>query len=119
MGGFRDGIAGFSARVETTSKRVFAGVCAEVQRSVVDGSEITNAPGQPVDTGRLKASWIGEFVSDHEFQLTSDVPYAEAIETNARGAQLRSSVGGFHSLALTEAGFPAIVATVVAREAGR
>ena len=116
---FRDGIAGFSVKVETKSRRVFAGVCAEVQRSVVDGSEITNAPGQPVDTGRLKASWIGEFKDEHTFELTTDVPYAEVIETNARGAQLRSSVGGFHSVALTKAGFPAIVATVVDRERGK
>lgn len=115
---FRDGVAGFSAKVETKSKRVFAGVCAEVQRSVVNGSEITGAPGQPVASGRLKASWIGEFVDEHRFELTTDVPYAEIIETNARGAELRSSVGGFHSLSLTQAGFGAIVAHVVQREAG-
>jgi hypothetical protein len=29
----------------------------EAQRSIVEGSELTGAPGQPVDTGFLKGSW--------------------------------------------------------------
>lgn len=113
---FSDGINGFTRKLVTKSKADFVSVCGEVQRSVVHGSELTGAPGQPVHTGRLKASWIGEFKDEKTFELTTDVPYAPIIEDNARGAQLRSAVGGFHSVALTEAGFPAIVAHVAAQQ---
>lgn len=115
---FSDQVKGFTAKVDAKNKRVFVGVCTEVQRSVVEGSEITGAPGQPVDSGRLRASWIGEFVDEKTFELTTDVPYAPIIEDNARGAQLRSSTGGFHSVKLTQAGFNNIVGHVVAEVAG-
>jgi hypothetical protein len=84
----------------------------EVQRSVVLGSAITGAPGQPVDTGNLKASWIGEFESATAWALTTKTEYAPFIENgeNAYGPfTLRSEVGGFHSVKLTRAGWGRIV----------
>lgn len=116
--GFGDRIALRVDRAKTKAKTAFPRICAEFQRSVVDGSELTNAPGQPVDTGRLKASWIGEFQDENHFVLSTDVPYARIIEDNERGAQLRSSVGGFHSVALSVAGFGAIVDHVAAQVRG-
>jgi hypothetical protein len=104
-------------RLRTTSKALFVGTTTEVQRSIVEGSEITGAPGQPVDTGALKASWIPEFVSESEWQTTTNLDYAPIIEDNLRGATLRSPVGGFHSVKRTVAGFPRIVEHV-AREVG-
>lgn len=115
---FSDGVNGFTSKLEAKNNAVFVGVCAEVNRSIVHGSEITGATGQPVDSGRLKASWIPEFKDEKTFELTTDVPYAPIIEDNARGATLRSTTGGFHSVAMTEAGFPHIVAHVVAQQRG-
>lgn len=115
---FSDQVKGFSVRLDAkVTHRVFPAICAEVTRSGVHGSEITGAPGQPVASGRLKSSFIPEFKSASVFEITTDVPYAPIIEDNARGAQLRSSVGGFHSWELTRVGFPHIVAHVVAEMA--
>lgn len=119
MSAFGDQIAGFTRRVETKSKAVFVGVATEVQRSVVNGSPLTGAAGQPVDTGRLKASFIGEFKSATEWELTTDVPYAPAIEDGVGQfgpLTLRSETGGFHSVKLTAANFDRIVEHVVAQQ---
>lgn len=109
---FRDRLNGVTMRIHARNRAVFVGVATEVQRSVVFGSEITGAPGQPVDTGALRASWIPEFISPTEWQTTTKLEYAEGIE-NGVGAHgpltLRSAVGGFHSVALTRAGFGRIV----------
>lgn len=114
MGAFADSVTRFVAKVDAKHQAAFVGIATEVHRSIVEGSEITGAPGQPVDTGALKASWVPEFLSDHEFQTTTKLDYAPIIEHNLRGAQLRSSVGGFHSVAATIAGFDRIVAHAVA-----
>jgi hypothetical protein len=115
---FRDGINGFIRRVEARHRSVFVGVCTAVHDSIVNGSAVTGAPGQPVDSGNLKASWVPEFVDANTFQTTTNVEYAPIIEHNLRGATLRSSVGGFHSVALTVAGFDRIVASEVAKASG-
>lgn len=110
--GFRDDVNRFTVTVQARSQAVFVGVAAEVQRSITVGSEITNAPGQPVKTCRLRASWISEFLDANRWQTSTNVPYALPIE---RGVgpfgplTLRSSVGGFHSVAITVSGFQSIV----------
>jgi len=110
--GLRDDVRRFALTVESRSQKVFVGVTTQVQRSIQFGSEITNAPGQPVQTGRLRASWIGEFLDANRWQTSTNLPYALPIE---RGIgphgplTLRSSVGGFGSVALTVHGFQAIV----------
>lgn len=84
----------------------------EVRRSVVFGSELTGAPGQPVQTSDLRTSWIGTRISVGVQELTTAMSYAEYIEDggNDLGAfTLRSEVGGFHSVKLTVAAWDKIV----------
>lgn len=117
MGAFKEDVLRFTRTVEAKHKHVFAGIATAVHDSIVNGSAITGAPGQPVDTGTLKASWQPEFIDANTFQTSTNVEYAPVIEDNLRGATLRSSVGGFHSVALTVAGFDRIVASEVAKVA--
>jgi len=108
---FGDDLRLFADKVEARVQDVFIGCTGEVQRSVVEGSEVTAAPGQPVDTGTLKGSWIGEFESADAWHTTTNVEYAPYIEEGV-GMTLRSEVGGFHSVALTRGGWQKIVDTV-------
>jgi hypothetical protein len=131
VGSFRSDVRRFQRVVETRSKAVFVRIAQELRRSIVEGSELTGAPGQPVDTGALKASWVGEFLTAWIWQLTTNIIYAWQIEHGLRYATrgnvsgstlqrltLRSSVGGWHSVALTLVGFPAIVSYALAQERG-
>jgi len=86
----------------------------ETLRSIKEGSGITGAPGQPVKTGRLRASWKSVRKNQWAFDVSSDAPYAEIIEYNTRGATLRSRVGGFHSVAITTLNYRLIGRTALA-----
>lgn len=102
-------------RIEAKNRELFVAVCALVLASIAFGSEITGAPGQPVLTGALRASWILEFVSQTLARITTNLVYARGIEDGVGPygpLTLRSSVGGFHSIELTRTGFPRIVAHV-------
>jgi hypothetical protein len=126
---FEGDLLKFAATVEGRIKDTVTEAGLEVHRSLVEGSEVTGAPGQPVDIGTLKGSWIAERTSDLEWQDTTNLEYAPAIEagvqqpyTTAKGTAvtpgpmtLRSEVGGFHSVALTRAGWPQIVDASVAK----
>lgn len=118
MSSFRDQLREWSAKVHTQNAAVFDGVVEEVRRSIVDGSELTGAPGQPVDTGTLKASWITDRPDANTATIATNVDYAPYIEDggNSRGPfTLRSEVGGFHSVAQTAANFDRIVSAVASR----
>ncbi len=124
---FSDDLRKFAEDFKRDHDAVFAGVVTEVHRSIVEGSEITGAPGQPVDTGHLRASWTTEFVSPREAVISTNVEYAVTIEENLRGAKVSSKdkygkpkpeIGGFHSVALTVMGFEKIVEHVVQRVTG-
>lgn len=88
-----------------------ADVPAAVFESVVEGSPITGAPGQPVDDGDLKESWTNTRTGPATAEIASDSPYAEAVEENWSGVAFKNH--GPHSKALTEVGFPDLVADVV------
>jgi hypothetical protein len=105
----------FSRKVETLSTAVFVDVANDVKESIVNGSPLTGAPGQPVDTGNLKSSWQLVFASTKAAIIGTNVKYARVIEDNTRGALLRSKVGGFHSVKLTLQGFKRIVDAVARR----
>jgi len=116
MSSFDDALNRFALKLDARSRAVFVGVATEVQRSVVHGSEVTGAPGQPVDTGNLRDSWIPEFTSPTTWQTTTNVGYAPIVEHNLRGVTFRNH--GPHSVALTRVGFPRIVTKVTADMAG-
>ncbi len=118
MSKFGDDLKGFGVKIIRMEKDVFHGVTEEVHRSIVEGSQITSAPGQAVDTGALRASFTPQFLDENTWQTTTHLKYAPIMEENLRGAQLRSAVGGFHSVALTRVGFPRIVDYVVTKVRG-
>lgn len=91
----------------------------EVVRSVKYGSELTGAPGQPVDTSNLVNSWTESFPSQYEWLFATNVEYAIYIEHGSNDIAaftLRSEVGGFHSVKLTIASWDRI-AEFAARKA--
>ena len=111
----------FQEKVEFRTHEVFVETASEVHSGIQNGSPITGAPGQPVDTGNLKASWQLRFEDRDHAVIQTNVAYAESIEDGISYAHggapltLRSSVGGFHSVALTRAGIQRIVDAVTRR----
>lgn len=118
---FGSEVEAFEKLVEQRARDIFVGCGTEVQRSIVDGSEITGAPGQPVDQGILKGSWIPEFTGEWDWQTTTNTEHAPPIEDGVGPhgpLTLRSAVGGFHSRKLTIAGWDRIVEAVTRRVVG-
>jgi hypothetical protein len=102
----------FSLLCQTRNHDTFVRSVELTHQSVQIGSPITAAPGQPVDTGNLRASWQVQYHSESEAEISTNVAYAPPIEDGVGKygpLKLRSAVGGFHSVKLTVAGFPRIV----------
>ena len=125
---FADDLAKFTLKVEARSQAVFLGCVGAVHGSVVEGSAVTGAPGQPVDTGNLIGSWQETYPEELVGQTATDVEYAPSIEegqqapyphhisgktVTPRPIQFKSAVGGAHSVKLTRAGWKPIVASVL------
>ena len=114
MANFAATVRQWTLEVRDKDRAVFVGVAGALKESVVEGSPITGAPGQPVDTGFLKSSWILAIESARAL-LTTKTVYAPQIEDGTREGRaltLRSQVGGFHSVKLTIAGFVKLVNAV-------
>jgi len=124
---FTDDLKAFAAKVEQRQREIFTGCVDEVHGSITEGSPVTGAPGQPVDTGNLINSWEETFPEQWVGQSATSVRYARAVEegqqapyTTEAGTEvtprpmtLRSGVGGFHSVKMTRAGWGRIVKQVV------
>lgn len=121
----------FTIRLQARRREIFLRTCALAFDSIVNGSPVTGAPGQPVDTGALRASWSLTFESPTEALISTNLVYAPAIEEGQQepysrnGAYivpapmtLRSSVGGFHSVKMTRAALQSIVDFATAEVAG-
>jgi hypothetical protein len=107
----------WTRKVDTRSTAFFAGVVDKTHESIQLGSVLTGSPGQPVRYGTLRNSWIKSFPSVTLAEIVTNVIYAPDIEDGMRNGKpltLRSQVGGFHSVALTRAGFDRIVAAQAA-----
>lgn len=110
----------FIAKTIVQEQAVEDGFGEEMLRSVVDGSELTGAPGQPVGKGDLKDSWT-RTVSGHEQVIATDSPYAGKEEEGLHGSEpihQHSPQGGPHSVKLTVAGSGRILEDVVDRVTG-
>jgi hypothetical protein len=115
---FADDIRRWTLKVQTKSRDVFVGTVMAVHESIVEGSPITGAPGQPVDSSFLKGSWLVDIQGDMG-KVTTKTVYAESNEDGiARpggGPYVqRSAVGGRWSVALTRMNFGRLVDDVVA-----
>lgn len=131
----------FADNAERRLLDTFVLATQEARRSVVEGSPLTGAPGQPVDTGTLIGSFIEEFRGALVWELTSRLRYALPIEEGKRmskgnvalevvfsppgqgsrirnGRDRKSKVGGYGSIARTIAAWPDIVSVSVIRAGG-
>jgi hypothetical protein len=99
-------------QLEQRARGVFFGSANEMSRSLIDGSSLTGAPGQPVEDGNLITSFVPAYPTADTFEVTTNAAYAPAVE-NAVGSQGQPVTygkkrGGSHSRKLTEAGMPNI-----------
>lgn len=126
----------FVTKVEGRSKAVVVSLATKVHESITVGSATTGAPGQPVDTGFLRASWTLVQQPDGA-EIATNVAYAPVIEHNLRTAYdpkgkrpprqvnpdgsfrrpIRSTVGGHHSVKMTVGAADRLLAEAV-RELG-
>ncbi len=120
---FSADLTGFGIECKTIIKEVFDGVVALVGESIVVGSGITGAPGQPEDLrdGDWRMAPEGELVA----LVSTDDKSARSVEDGISYKygtplkKLKSSLGGFHSVKLTHAGGDKIVASVVRSVVGK
>lgn len=131
---FRDDVAAFRRRMEQRTRAVHLAVTQRAFESIVNGSPLTGAPGQPVDTGNLRTSWQQLIDGPYRSRIVTNAVYAPDIEDGVRRGEvrgvgegdaldpvkapdtpltLRSQVGGFHSVKLTRANFGRLVADAV------
>ncbi len=118
---FDGDIARFRDKVRERGQDLHNRVCDLAFSSIVEGSELTGAPGQPVQTGALKGSWQNVIDGPLERRIVTNLVYAPQIEDGSRDGReltLRSPVGGFHSVALTRAGWERIVERATAEITG-
>lgn len=110
----RETIVRIGAHIED----ILANVASSALDSIQNGSALTGAPGQPVQTGFLKGSWQLTFPTKSRAVIGTNAEYAEAIEdgTGKFGPlTLRSPVGGFHSAKMTVANIDRIVDAEIAK----
>ena len=82
---FASDIKRFVVKVERRNRAVYVGIANAVHASIVRGSPITGAPGQPVDTGFLLGSWKLN-IGKEQATVATNVAYARVIEDNNRAA---------------------------------
>ncbi len=95
---FGDDLRLFGEKAERNIHAVFLGSVDAVHGSVVEGSAVTGAPGQPVDTGNLKGSWQETFPEPMVGQVATNVVYAEAVEHGQQEPYTTSAHGTSRTL---------------------
>ena len=105
----------FTVKLDENLTALVPNVAEAMRESIVSGSPTTGAPGSPVDTGALRASWHTEIVSPEVARIVTNIEYAPYVEDgiSRSGKPMNFRVGGPHSVALTLAGGPKLVAQVV------
>lgn len=145
---YAEDVRRFVERVKTRTQDVVTASALKVHESIVAGSALTGAPGQPVDTGNLRASWIVAFDTAPTYppprpksttgRTDASPPppsppqgeigktYSATVSTNTEYAPYieeglratRSAVGGPGSVKLTRAAWSRIVETAVKEQVG-
>jgi len=129
MTDFGKRVKNWTLEIERGMNDLHVNASEKVRDSVVWGSDLTGAPGQPVDTGFLRNTWVAgfKFVQKLHARLSTNASYARIIEEDNPGAYDpsgmdrppdkkttrpqggRSEVGGAHSVKMTVAGWKNIV----------
>ena len=121
---FRAQLDKWVATVDRRARSLFGNVVDAAHRSIVYGSPLTGAPGQPIDTRMLRESWKVIYESSEVALITvkplaadpTPVIYAPFMELGfgpdgpINLLFLRGPYGGFHSVKLTKANIDKIVA---------
>lgn len=119
---FASEVAQWVEKVRQQEQAIFTRFAEACKDSIVEGSPVTGAPGQPVaegqpdPVGKLKGSWTLSYPAPTVAEISTPVDYAPEIEegVGAHGPlTLRSKSGGFHSVALTVAGADRLLEQVV------
>lgn len=108
---FESDLSRFIGKMRDRQKRIHNRVAELAFRSIVVGSPITGAPGQPVRTGNLKNSWQKVLIKPFDTAIITHVPYAPNMEDHT--GNFHSEVGGAHSVKMTRAGFDRLVKQAV------
>jgi hypothetical protein len=108
---FQASLMKFTRTLELREQAVFEGALELMYESIVHGSHLTGAPGQPVRTGQLRDSWKVEHLSPTVAKVTTSLGYAWPVEHNAWGEGEATVFRnhGPHSVKRTRAGFARIV----------
>jgi len=114
MTDFGKRVKNWTLEIERGMNDLHVNASEKVRDSVVWGSDLTGAPGQPVDTGFLRNDWAANFrfLAKLHARLHTIAAYARGIEEGegpSGALTLRSEVGGFHSVKMTVAGWKNIV----------
>lgn len=125
----------FQVLVAKRSTELMLNLVPALHKSITDGSSLTGAPGQPVDTGFLRSSWQYEFGPGFTTAtIGTNVAYAPAIEYGTRSKYdpsgvrnerkspdggsrraIKSTVGGIGSVRMTVANADRVQADVLAQ----
>lgn len=90
---FADDLRRFTVKVQSTVPAVVVNLAHAIKDSIAEGSAVTGSPGQPVDTGFLRASWQVEVSPGARSAIVgTNVAYAPVIEYGMREAYDRSGV---------------------------
>lgn len=124
---FSQEVARFADKFDDRAQLLVERCVDAVFESVVNGSPVTAAPGQPVSGDRrgyeLKDSFFRKRVGEFEWVVGTNLFYGPWIEEGMlpEGKRLvhRSAVGGNHSVKMTEAAWPWLVDDVVSKMAAQ
>jgi hypothetical protein len=123
----------FQVLVAKRNAELMLNLVPALHKSITEGSSLTGAPGQPVDTGFLRASWQYEFAPDLlTATIGTNVAYAPVIEYGTRSKfdpkgergdrknpdgstrrAIKSTVGGIGSVRMTVANADRVQADVL------
>src|SRR4051812_21682974 len=111
---FQRQMSNFVGKAQRNVTAVYRGAAKGALNSIKYGSPITGAPGQPVEKGDLRESWVMEQRTESSAFIYTDSPYAQSNEDGiARPGggpyELRSAEGGRWSVRKTRLGFRALV----------
>ena len=118
---FRDDMNRINDAVDRRAQLFLVFAIGIIAQSIRDGHELTGAPGQPVDTANLLNSWQERFPEVDVGEVITNVIYAPVIEDligRFGPIQIRSEVGGGHSVKLTRAAWQKIADAAMTQARG-